>query len=151
MAVFNIQTHISPTGEYFFLEQHILSGTWFQLASLSKVLGKCFFNKQKNLPRTGFEPVTYGFLLVVIPLQSTALPTELSRVYSETLCKGTENFTRGMSGWPSGLRRCVQVAVHFCGRGFESHFWQYLFNLVSLQTKAYRFSPISAEDSDLDF
>ncbi|GFV15068.1 hypothetical protein TNCV_1381661 [Trichonephila clavipes] len=22
-----------------------------------------------------------------------------------------------MSGWPSGLRRCVQVAVHFCGRG----------------------------------
>ena len=26
------------------------------------------------------------------------------------------------SGWPSGLRRCVQVAVHFCGRGFESHF-----------------------------
>ena len=25
---------------------------------------------------------------------------------------------------PSGLRRCVQVAVHFCGRGFESHFWQ---------------------------
>ena len=29
------------------------------------------------------------------------------------------------SGWPSGLRRCVQVAVHFCGRGFESHFWQH--------------------------
>ena len=28
-----------------------------------------------------------------------------------------------MSGWPSGLRRCVQVAVHYCGRGFESHFW----------------------------
>ena len=26
-----------------------------------------------------------------------------------------------LSGWPSGLRRCVQVAVHFCGRGFESH------------------------------
>ena len=32
-----------------------------------------------------------------------------------------------LSGWPSGLRRCVQVAVHFCGRGFESHFWQNLF------------------------
>ena len=31
------------------------------------------------------------------------------------------------SGWPSGLRRCVQVAVHFCGRGFESHFWQIFF------------------------
>ncbi|GFU33360.1 hypothetical protein TNCV_4362001 [Trichonephila clavipes] len=29
-----------------------------------------------------------------------------------------------MSGWPSGLRRCVQVAVHLCGRGFESHFRQ---------------------------
>jgi hypothetical protein len=26
------------------------------------------------------------------------------------------------SGWPSGLRRCVQVAIHFCGRGFESLF-----------------------------
>ena len=28
-----------------------------------------------------------------------------------------------MSGWPSGLRRCVQVAVYICRRGFESHFW----------------------------
>ena len=27
-----------------------------------------------------------------------------------------------MSGWPSGLRRCVQVAVYSCRRGFESHF-----------------------------
>ena len=26
------------------------------------------------------------------------------------------------SGWPSGLRRCVQVAVWFSRRGFESHF-----------------------------
>ena len=34
------------------------------------------------------------------------------------------------SGWPRGLRRCVQVAVHFCGRGFESHFWQKLFGLL---------------------
>ena len=31
------------------------------------------------LPRTGFEPVTYG-LLLYSQLQSTALPTELSRV-----------------------------------------------------------------------
>ena len=31
------------------------------------------------------------------------------------------------SGWPSGLRRCVQVAVYFCRRGFESHFWHLLF------------------------
>ena len=30
----------------------------------------------------------------------------------------------GQSGWPSGLRRCVQVAVYICRRGFESHFWQ---------------------------
>ena len=35
---------------------------------------------EKNLPRTGFEPVTYGYLLL-IQLQSTALPTELSRGY----------------------------------------------------------------------
>ena len=34
------------------------------------------------------------------------------------------NTLSSTSGWPSGLRRCVQVAVHFCGRGFESHFWQ---------------------------
>ena len=27
-----------------------------------------------------------------------------------------------VSGWPSGLRRCVQVAVYLCRRGFESHF-----------------------------
>ena len=33
----------------------------------------------KMLPRTGFEPVTYG-LLLLNRLQSTALPTELSRV-----------------------------------------------------------------------
>ena len=26
------------------------------------------------------------------------------------------------SEWPSGLRRCVQVAVYVCRRGFESHF-----------------------------
>ena len=35
------------------------------------------------------------------------------------------------SGWPSGLRRCVQVAVHFCGRGFESHFWQHSFLTIA--------------------
>ena len=31
---------------------------------------------------------------------------------------------KNKSGWPSGLRRCVQVAVWFSRRGFESHFWQ---------------------------
>ena len=35
--------------------------------------------QNKMLPRTGFEPVTYG-LLLFNRLQSTALPTELSRV-----------------------------------------------------------------------
>ena len=43
------------------------------------------------------------------------------------------------SGWPSGLRRCVQVAVYICRRGFESHFWQTFFNseqaAVKLLTK----------------
>ena len=34
-----------------------------------------------------------------------------------------------MSGWPSGLRRCVQVAVWFSRRGFESHFWHTIFLL----------------------
>ena len=39
------------------------------------------------------------------------------------------------SGWPSGLRRCVQVAVHFGGRGFESHFWHemILFSSILVQ------------------
>ena len=32
-----------------------------------------------------------------------------------------------VSGWPSGLRRCVQVAVYSCRRGFESHFWHHFF------------------------
>ena len=31
-------------------------------------------------------------------------------------------YYKRMSGWPSGLRRCVQVAVYSCRRGFESHF-----------------------------
>ena len=37
------------------------------------------------------------------------------------------NKCHGWSGWPSGLRRCVQVAVCSCRRGFESHFWFYHF------------------------
>ena len=35
------------------------------------------------------------------------------------------------SGWPSGPRRCVQVAVHCCGRGFESHSWQFIYWRIS--------------------
>ena len=53
-------------------------------ALLSKKGGQELRMCQKNhaikmLPRTGFEPVTYG-LLLLNRLQSTALPTELSRV-----------------------------------------------------------------------
>ena len=40
---------------------------------------------------------------------------------------GNLSCTLNQSGWPRGLRRCVQVAVHFCGRGFESHFWHQTF------------------------
>ena len=32
-------------------------------------------------------------------------------------------FINLQSGWPSGPRRCVQVAVQSSGRGFESLFW----------------------------
>ena len=35
-----------------------------------------------------------------------------------------------MSGWPSGLRRCVQVAVYLGRRGFESHFWHKPFHII---------------------
>ena len=34
--------------------------------------------RQKIILRAGFEPATYGFLMI-IQLQSTALPTELSK------------------------------------------------------------------------
>ena len=34
------------------------------------------------------------------------------------------------SGWPSGLRRCVQVAVYSCRRGFESHSWHLTYFLL---------------------
>ena len=37
-----------------------------------------------------------------------------------------------LSGWPSGLRRCVQVAVYSCRRGFESHSW-HLFSFSLLR------------------
>ena len=36
------------------------------------------------------------------------------------------------SAWPSGLRRCIQVAVYSCRRGFESHSWQFFIVLPSL-------------------
>ena len=49
------------------------------------------------------------------------------------------------SGWPSGLRRCVQVAVYFCRRGFESHFWQtfffFLFPICMSAITQYRACP----------
>ena len=45
-----------------------------------------------------------------------------------------------MSGWPSGLRRCVQVAVYSCRRGFESHFWHY-FILCKCSTFLFLFFP----------
>ena len=36
------------------------------------------------------------------------------------------------SAWPSGLRRCIQVAVYSCRRGLESHSWQFFIVLPSL-------------------
>ena len=39
-----------------------------------------------------------------------------------------DGFYPVVSGWPSGLRRCVQVAVYSCRRGFESHSWHYFFS-----------------------
>ena len=39
------------------------------------------------------------------------------------------------SGWPSGLRRCVKVAVYSCRRGFESHSWELTcFLLIIIRT-----------------
>ena len=48
------------------------------------------------------------------------------RSWLEQFFKKQNQYDKGMlSGWPSGLRRCVQVAVYSCRRGFESHFWHY--------------------------
>ena len=58
-------------------------------------------------------------------------PTTIKRVFGEFGLKlnqknrhhDHERFSGSrQSGWPSGLRRCVQVAVYLCRRGFESHF-----------------------------
>ena len=38
-----------------------------------------------------------------------------------SICKDKYEFTT-WSGSPNGLRRCVQVAVYNCRRGFESRF-----------------------------
>ena len=60
-------------------------------------------------------------------------PTTIKRVFGEIRQKLDQKFRhhdhkrfseKRQSGWPSGLRRCVQVAVYLCRRGFESHFWQ---------------------------
>ena len=40
----------------------------------------CGQSNKNNLLRAGFEPATYGFLFC-FQLQSTALPTELSKVH----------------------------------------------------------------------
>ena len=50
-----------------------------------------------------------------------AMSTQFSAVYYR------------VSGWPSGLRRCVQVAVYSCRRGFESHSWHNFFFFSSMK------------------
>ena len=43
----------------------------------SEVAMRIVHKYKKKFLRAGFEPATYGLLKLIIPLQSTALPTEL--------------------------------------------------------------------------
>ena len=71
-------------------------------------------------------------------IEGTCLLSVNARAKANTRRWGVACFlcfiNKSKSGWPRGLRRCVQVAVHFCGRGFESHFWQYVFILCRHST-----------------
>ena len=67
-------------------------------------------------------------------IEGTCLLSVNARAKANTRRWGVACFlcfiNKSKSGWPRGLRRCVQVAVHFCGRGFESHFWQNIFSTI---------------------
>ena len=58
--------------------------------------------EKKELLRAGFEPATYGCLSNIVQLQSTALPTELSKGLRVTFLLG-----RNLYGfvWPHPRRR----------------------------------------------
>lgn len=73
----------------------------------------------------GTSGLWFVFLLLILqcPVVGSALLIN-AYVSSGILTATTIPLT---SGWPSGLRRCVQVAVHFCGREFESPFWHKYF------------------------
>ena len=72
-------------------------------------------------------------------IEGTCLLSVNARAKANTRRWGVACFlcfiNKSKSGWPRGLRRCVQVAVHFCGRGFESHFWQDIFLIKVVTNK----------------
>ena len=66
--------------------------------------------KQSQTPYIHYDPLTHAQNRLSSHYLSVSAKTKYRRNFSV------------MSGWPSGLRRCVQVAVWFSRRGFESHF-----------------------------
>ena len=71
------------------------------------------FRSQSGSPGVGSSPTSDIFIFHL-----TQWLIVINKVKYCSIC-------RRMSGWPSGLRRCVQVAVGFSRRGFESHFWHF--------------------------
>ena len=84
----------------------------------------------KVLPSWGISLIKINFTFKYLTICLIGIHPELSQSREKLPWVLIMKHDIVKSGWPSGLRRCVQVAVHFCGRGFESHFWQtILFNL----------------------
>ena len=91
-------------------------------------------------------------------IEGTCLLSVNARAKANTRRWGVACFlcfiNKSKSGWPRGLRRCVQVAVHFCGRGFESHFWQQTFFLqkwLLICWHMFTYQRYVSSDDDFDF
>ena len=96
--------------------------------------------QNKMLPRTGFEPVTYG-LLLYSQLQSTALPTELSRVdalrsSSSWLCPAPHHQNLTFTWFNHKAELLVQDESPL-----PSH---YLYHLNTLSTSSHSLSTLGA-------
>ena len=96
---------------YFFWKTELQTIVWWKIKITFWIYFGQFFTPFPHGVWRGFESHHY----------QTCCRKYVRKRWNMTL--GHISWTR-QSGWPSGLRRCVQVAVYLCRRGFESHFWQ---------------------------
>ena len=73
-----------------------------------------------------FSVPTRQFVTIEVSFKIEAWDTHRLQPIN-TICDSSQKRCINVAGWPSGLRRCVQVAVWFSRRGFESHFCQSCF------------------------